>query len=316
MKSIFFTGKGGVGKSTLASAVGWQLAEKGYRVLATSFDPAHNLGDIFGLKLEHKRKRFKKSNLWLQETDLEKSANDYINANIGLLDEMYNYTKAFNMDRYFKVLKYSPGVEEYAALTSLETILREESQNFDYIVFDTPPTGLTLRILALPKITLGWLDRLITIRREILDKRYTIHNITGKYDEEGMKLPYTEEDDTVMRKLYDMQERYTRVRNVLESGDTSIAVVCNPDYLSFRESERLFDGLLELNLPLRVVLNNKVTPDTQENAERVERDLLKGRTDMQVERVELIDDSRPTCYIMDRDLTGSFIDSATPEEGA
>lgn len=307
MKSIFFTGKGGVGKSTLASAVSWQLAEKGYQVLATSFDPAHNLGDIFGLKLEHRRKRFKKSTLWLQETDLEKSANDYINANMGLLDEIYSYTKAFNMDRYFKVLKYSPGVEEYAALTSMETILREEGENFDYIVFDTPPTGLTLRIMALPTLTLGWLERLIKIRKEILDKRYTIHNITGKYDEEGLKLPYTEEEDTVMRKLYEMRERYTRVKETLMSGSTSIAVVCNPDYLSLRESQRLFDGLLELDLPLRMVLNNKVSPASAERAEEVERELLKGRTDIGVQRVEHIDDSSPTCYIMDRDLTGPFI---------
>jgi arsenite-transporting ATPase len=198
-------------------------------------------------------------------------------------------------------------VEEYAALTSLETILRQEERNFDYIVFDTPPTGLTLRIMALPKITLGWLERLLAIRREILDKRYTIHNITGKYDEEGMRLAYREEDDTVLRKLYEMQERYTRVKEQLESPDSSIAVVCNPDYLSFRESQRLFQGLLELKLPLRVVMNNKVTADNRERAEQVERELLAGRSDIRVERVELIDDTRPTCYIMDNDVTGAFL---------
>ncbi len=307
MKSIFFTGKGGVGKSTLSATVAWQLAEKGYRVLATSFDPAHNLGDIFAMKLTHKKKRYKKSSLWLQETDLEKAAEEYLESNTGLLEEVYSYTRAFNMDRYFKLLKYSPGVEEYAALTSLETILRREEENFDYIIFDTPPTGLTLRIMALPKITLNWLERLIKIRKEILEKRYTIHNITGKYDEEGTRLAYKEEDDTVIRKLYEMEKRYTRVRETLENPSTSIAVICNPDYLSFRESERLVKGLLELNLPLRVLLNNKVTPELRENANRVEHDLLEEQPDIQVQRIELIDDSQPACYIMDKDLTGAFI---------
>ncbi|MDZ7792254.1 MAG: ArsA family ATPase [Spirochaetia bacterium] len=145
MKTIFFSGKGGVGKSTLASAVAWQLMEAGNRVLAVSFDPAHNLGDIFHIKLSHRKKRFKKTNLFLQETDLEQSANEYIEANMSLLNEVYSYMQPFNMDSYFNVLKYSPGVEEYAAITAMEKLFREEQENYDYIIIDTPPTGLTLK---------------------------------------------------------------------------------------------------------------------------------------------------------------------------
>ncbi len=303
MKTLFFTGKGGVGKSTLASAAAWQLAEKGNRVLAVSFDPAHNLGDIFHEELSHKKKRFKKTSLYLQETDLDSAAQEYLSQNMGLMEEVYNYTKATNLDRYFKVLKYSPGVEEYAALTSLETILSTEEENFDYIVFDTPPTGLTLRILALPQISVSWIDRLIGIRREILEKRYTVQNITGKYGEKPFKVPYTEEEDQVMKKLLQMRERYERVREVLQGADAAVAVVFNPDFLSLRESQRLFDGLLELKLPLRVVFNNKITDKNQGVAEEVEKELLSGRKDINIERVRLIDQTEPTCYIMDQDLT-------------
>ena len=303
MKTLFFTGKGGVGKSTLASAAAWQLADKGHRVLAVSFDPAHNLGDIFHEKLSHQKKRFKKTNLYLQETDLDKSAQEYLTRNMGLMEEIYNYTKAFNMDRYFKVLKYSPGVEEYAALTSLENILTTEEENFDYIVFDTPPTGLTLRILALPQVSIGWLDRLIRIRADILNKRHTVQNITGKYGEKPFTVPYTEEDDTVMRKLREMRRRYQHVRDVLQGPDSTIAVVLNPDFLSLRESQRLFHGLLELELPLRVVFDNKVTERNTENAERVEKELLDGRKDIAIERVSLLDQTEPACYIMDTDIT-------------
>src|SRR6056297_779017 len=130
MKTIFFTGKGGVGKSTLSAAAAWQLMERGNRVLAVSFDPAHNLGDIYNIKLSHKKKRFKKTNLYLQETDLDKSAQEYLSQNQSLMEEIYSYTRPFNLDKYFNVLKYSPGVEEYAALTSLEQILTKESENF------------------------------------------------------------------------------------------------------------------------------------------------------------------------------------------
>ncbi len=303
MKTLFFTGKGGVGKSTLASAAAWQLAEKGNRVLAVSLDPAHNLGDIFHLDLSHKKKRFKNTSLYLQETDLEKSAQEYLSANKGLMEEMYSYTRPFHMDRYFNVLKYSPGVEEYAALTSLDRILTSEENNFDYIVFDTPPTGLTLRILALPQITVSWIDRLIKIRLEILEKRHTVHNITGTYDEKRFSVPYKEEDDRVMEKLREMRARYRRVQEILQSPDTTIALVFNPDFLSFRESERLFKGLMELELPLRVAFDNKMHESLGDRADKVEAELLKGRKEVALQRVGLIDHCEPTCYIMDTDLT-------------
>jgi arsenite-transporting ATPase len=166
MKILFFTGKGGVGKSTLSAATAWQLSQMGYRVLAVSFDPAHNLGDIFGVKLTHKKKKFTK-NLYLQEIDLDTAASEYVKTNVSLLTEVYGYLQSFNMDKYFKVLRFSPGIEEYAALTALEKILRNEVSKYDYLVIDTPPTGLTLRMLALPRITLTWVDQLIRLRKEI-----------------------------------------------------------------------------------------------------------------------------------------------------
>jgi len=306
MKTIFFSGKGGVGKSTLASAVAWQLMEAGNRVLAVSFDPAHNLGDIFHTKLSHRKKRFKKTNLFLQETDLEQSANEYIEANMSLLNEVYSYMQPFNMDSYFNVLKYSPGVEEYAAITAMEKLFREEQENYDYIVIDTPPTGLTLRILALPKITVAWIDRLVKLRKQILEKRYTIHKLSGKYSEKGTRLAYEESEDTVMRKLLDMRERYRNVQNWLESEKNSICVVFNPDYLSLRESQRLMTGVKDLNLPMHTVYHNKLDNPNSDIAQKVEHDLLKGRSDVIVERVPNMAEPEPTCYIMDKNLIQSF----------
>ena len=306
MKSVFFTGKGGVGKSTLSAAAGWQLAEKGKRVLVTSFDPAHNLGDIFGEKLSHTIRRYKKTSLFLQETDLEQSARAYLKSSMGVLEEVYSYTKAFNMDKYFKILRYSPGVEEYAALVAMEHLFREEGEIFDYIIIDTPPTGLTLRILALPKVTLAWLERLVEIRREILDKRHTIHLITGKYDEKGTKLPYTEEEDAVMRKLKEMQNRYEKVLSCLTSEDNNIALVCNPDFLSLKESQRLVTGTKELGLPLRTLFLNKVEDQNEDIAKHVEEILTTDLPNTSVKRVPLLRHDAPACYIMDTDITDAL----------
>ncbi len=304
MKSVFFTGKGGVGKSSLSAAAAWQLAERGNRVLVTSFDPAHNLGDIFGERLSHKITRYKKTSLYLQETDLEKCAQEYLKTSVGILEEVYSYTRAFNMDKYFRILRYSPGVEEYAALVAMEHLFREEQKNFDYIIIDTPPTGLTLRILALPKVTLAWLDRLIDIRLQILDKRYTIHNITGEKDGKETKLAYTEEEDMVMRKLREMTKRYETVQSFLQSPDNNIALVCNPDMLSLKESQRLVTGAKELELPLRTLFVNKVTDENEYAADQVERELLKEMPGIELSRVSLYRQDEPECYIMDTDLTG------------
>ena len=305
MKTLFFTGKGGVGKSTLSAATSWQLAEKGYKVLTVSFDPAHNLGDIFGLKLSHRKKKFA-HNLYLQEANLEEAASDYVKQNTDILTEVYSYTRAFNLDLYFKVLKHAPGVEEYAALTAMEELLRTET-DFDYIVFDTPPTGLTLRILALPRITITWVDRLTRIRKDILAKRHTVHNITGQYQEQGIRLAYKEEDDSVMKKLRELFKRYVALSKTIESQDSSIAVVLNPDYLSLRESQRILIGLKDLELPLRAVFNNKYEPSLEKVADEMEKELLNSRKDVFLDRVPRVAAAYKESYKLDHDLTKAFI---------
>jgi arsenite-transporting ATPase len=275
MRTIFFTGKGGVGKSTMSAATAWQLSEHGKKVLAISLDPAHNLGDIFGVKLSHSTKHFSK-NLDLKEINLDKEAQEYIKRNTDILTEVYSYTRAFNLDRYFKVLRHSPGVEEYAALTALEHLLKS-SDKYDVVIIDTPPTGLTLRILALPRITITWIDRLRRIRRDILNKRHTVHSITGQYNEEGTKLAYEEKDDRVMQKLNELFQRYVGVAQHLEGESTEIAVVFNPDYLSLRESRRIFTGLDDLNLAVSIAFNNKYTTGLKEIADEMEAELMRGR---------------------------------------
>ncbi|MFW6329019.1 MAG: ArsA family ATPase [Alkalispirochaetaceae bacterium] len=305
MKTLFFTGKGGVGKSTLSAATSWQLAEKGYKVLTVSFDPAHNLGDIYGVTLSHKKKKFTR-NLYLQEANLEEAASDYVKQNTDILTEVYSYTRAFNLDLYFKVLKHAPGVEEYAALTAMEQLLREE-RGFDYIVFDTPPTGLTLRILALPRITITWVDRLTRIRKDILAKRHTVHNVTGKYVEQGIRLAYREEDDSVMKKLRELFKRYVTLSKTLESQESAIAVVLNPDYLSLRESQRILLGLQDLELPLKAVYNNKYEPELEEVADSMEKELLKGRQGIYLDRVPKVPPASKESYKLAHDLTVPFM---------
>jgi arsenite/tail-anchored protein-transporting ATPase len=307
MKAVFVTGKGGVGKSTLAAALAWQLAERGQRVEAVSFDPAHNLGDIFGVRLSH-RPRTIRHNLSLRELDAEEAAARYVRENVDLLRETYGYLQTLNLEKYFTFLKYSPGVEECAAITSLEQLLRDDAA-CDYLVFDTPPTGLTLRILALPRVTLAWLERLIALRHQILDRRHTIHKIRGERlprQEPELRLPYNEADDRVMEKLKDMRRRYTALRDFLCGSNTAVAVVFNPDMLSLRESERLLCGIRELELPFAAAIHNKCSEATAGVAATVEAQLLARHRDVPLLRVPTMTETAHCYATIQIDLTEPF----------
>jgi arsenite-transporting ATPase len=297
MKILFFTGKGGVGKSTMAAASAWQLSRRA-RVLIVSLDPAHNLGDIFGVTVGNGKKRFAET-LFLKEVNLQKLSRDYLEQETRVLSNTYGYLKTLNLDTYFSVLKYSPGIEEYALLTSIEKTIRDET-TFDYIIFDTPPTGLTLRFLALPKVTITWIDRLTQIRRQILEKRYTIHRIRGTLSSEETILDYREEEDDILKRLKTLNENYTALDGALRGDACHVVLVFNPDILSLRESERLVEGLRELGLPLRLLINNKVAEENREMAVHVEERMNKTAGDVLLERIELsktlLDGKKATLY--------------------
>jgi arsenite-transporting ATPase len=305
MKILFFTGKGGVGKSTLAAATAWQLSKK-HRVLIVSLDPAHNLGDIFGVKVRGEM-RFSET-LHLQEVDLKKLSQDYLKREIKVLSDTYKYIQVLNLDTYFSVLKYSPGIEEYALLTSIEKTIRAES-GFEYIIFDTPPTGLTMRFLALPQVTVTWIDRLAQIRQKILEKCYTIQNIKGPQSEGETLLSYDEKDDDILGKLVSLKSNYQSLNKILQGSICSIVLVFNPDMLSLKESMRLIEGLKELRLPLRMLLHNKISLDNLETADRVEKELSKV-TSAQLERImfrpEFQSNEDSALYHTQEDLTKYF----------
>ena len=297
MKILFFTGKGGVGKSTMAAAAAWQLSRRA-RVLIVSLDPAHNLGDIFDVTVGNGRKRFAET-LFLSEVNLQKLSREYLEQETRVLSNTYSYLKTLNLDTYFSVLKYSPGIEEYALLTSIEKTIRDETE-FDYIIFDTPPTGLTLRFLALPKVTITWIDRLTQIRRQILEKRYTIHRIRGTLSSEETILDYKEADDDILKRLKKLNQNYHALDEALRGDACHVVLVFNPDILSLRESQRLVEGLRELGLPLRLLINNKVTEENREMAVHVEDRMKKTAGDVLLERIQmsktLLDGKKGTLY--------------------
>ncbi|WP_297066091.1 ArsA family ATPase [Thermococcus sp.] len=258
---LFVIGKGGVGKTTTSASIAVGLAERGYKTLIVSLDPAHNLGDVLMEKLNDKPKKIL-DNLYASELDMEKLIKAYLKHLEKNLKNMYRYLTVINLEKYFEVLSYSPGIEEYATLEAIRKILTE-GDNWDVILFDTPPTGLTLRVLALPRISLIWADKLIEIRRKILQRRMAIAKIKGEeeYEIEGekFKLPKEEAEDPVMRELLQYRKEVEFVEKVITNPDkTSVIAVMNPEMLPLYETERAYESLRKFKVPLRLIVINKV----------------------------------------------------------
>ncbi len=260
-RTIFFIGKGGVGKTTTSAAVATYLSTKGYKTLIVSLDPAHNLGDVFMVELGDKPKKIVE-NLYGMELDMEKVIRSYLKHLEESMKYMYRYLTVINLEKYFEVLSYSPGIEEYATLEAIRDILKK-GDKWDIIIFDTPPTGLTLRVLALPKIAKIWSEKLIEIRRKILDKRLTVEKIQGerKFVIEGKEytLPSREEEDEVLKELLNYKDEVEEVLTIITDRDrTSVAAVITPEMLALYETERAKDSLFKLNIPLNLLVVNKV----------------------------------------------------------
>jgi arsenite-transporting ATPase len=251
---LFFVGKGGVGKSTNSSLFALKLARGGKRVLLNSIDPAHNLHDIFRTSLEAKPKLLAPG-LEIMETDLDRWVKKYLKETERDFRSVYKYQEAFNLQRYFKTLKYSPGLEEYAVLLALVDTLRRFADR-DYIVFDTPPTALTLKFLALPDVSLLWLQELSQFRQLILDKEQIITRI-----QQGRKQEIRERDP-VLGKIAALMDMYRGMSELLkDAAITRSFLVLNPDELSLAESQLIWKEMTNLGMKIPFIILNKAAMD-------------------------------------------------------
>ncbi|UCF96732.1 MAG: ArsA family ATPase [Spirochaetaceae bacterium] len=266
---LFFVGKGGVGKSTNSSLFALKLARAGKRVLLNSIDPAHNLHDIFQFPFDSKPRRIVPG-LEAMETDLDRWVKKYLKDTERDFRSVYKYQEAFNLHRYFKTLKYSPGLEEYAVLLALVNTLRRFADR-DYIVFDTPPTALTLKFLALPDVSLLWLKELSQFRQLILDKEQIITRIR-----QGRKQG-NRERDPILGKIADLVDVYRGMSDLVKDpAITRTFLVLNEDELSLAESRLIWKEMTNLGMTISYLIVNKANRGGR-FAERIKREFPHGR---------------------------------------
>lgn len=263
--TYFFMGKGGVGKTTCAASFSLATANYGFKTLIVSLDPAHNLGDVFNLKLSEKPTKII-DNLYAIEVDFDKMVQEHLKQLTDKIKDMYGYLRVLNLDKYIDILRHSPGIEEYATLEKITEIVEFNlrKKDYDIIIFDTPPTGLTIRIMALPSISLVWVQKLMELRKTILSKRRFLERIHGEklratIGGKELIVPSSEEEDPVFKELEKIHRRVELVNNVLTNPKTtSTVMIVNPELLSVLEAHRAYEFLKNINVPMKALIINKI----------------------------------------------------------
>lgn len=246
-KIIFFTGKGGVGKSTLSALSALNLSNSDKQTLLVSLDPAHNLQDIFQLSFSEKAKTIN-NKLSVIQIDIEKQTHDYLKNTIEKIERVYQYQTAFSIKNYFKILKHAPGMEEYALLLAFGKIINKYPEK-EYLIFDMPPTALSLRFFSLPENSLIWIKELSKLRKAIIEKKEIISKI--KFGKKEI------ETDKVNNQLHVLDNEHSKIQKILKSENSKINVVLNQDDLSINEAQRIKTSLEDLQLNVFRFIQNK-----------------------------------------------------------
>ena len=240
---LLFGGKGGVGKTTTSTSTAVGLADAGLKVLLVSSDPAHSTSDSLGVQLNSSPMEVEGvPGLWGLELDPEARISDHIPKLTESLGPLMG-GESLDMNASEMVL---PGLDEAMAFDELLKHL--ENPDWDVIVFDTAPTGHTLRFLALPEIIEKWADKIIKM-----------HRVTG-----GIRaMMFGAKDGEKMKNELDkFRRRVLHVRRILCNPDvTRFTLVTIPEKMGVNETVRAHQALAEFNLPVSGCVINRMTPD-------------------------------------------------------
>lgn len=232
-KYMFFTGKGGVGKTTTACATAVKFAKEGKNILLVSTDPASNLQDVFETELSNKYKSIEGiPNLSVANFDPVTAADEYMESVVGPYRGVLPDTAVANMEEQLS----GSCTVEIAAFNEFANLLTDEkvNTNFDYVLFDTAPTGHTLRMLQLPA---AW--------DNYLDENTTGTSCLGQ-----------------LSGLGDQQETYKQAVKTLSDGSkTTLILVSRPQKASFIEASRASQELQELDINNQILVINGVLPN-------------------------------------------------------
>jgi arsenite-transporting ATPase len=279
---LLFGGKGGVGKTTTSTSTAVGLADSGLKVLLVSSDPAHSTSDSLGVQLGPSPTEVEGvEGLWGLELDPEARISDHIpklSESLGPL--MGGEDPELNSSEMIL-----PGLDEAMAFDELLKHL--ENPDWDVIVFDTAPTGHTLRFLALPEIIEKWADKIIKM-----------HRFTG-----GIRaMMFGSKDGEKMREeLENFRRRVLHVRRILCNPEvTRFTLVTIPEKMGVNETVRAYESLAEFKLPVTGCVVNRMTPD-------LDHEFIQTRRFNEKNNVDSLKQSLPELHLHEVELKDTDI---------
>ncbi len=255
---IFFGGKGGVGKTSCSSAYSLALARKGYKTLVLSTDPAHSLGQIFQVQLSDAPQKLD-TNLYGIEIEPEAESKRYINRIKEQMQGSFSANIIVEIQRQLDAAYHSPGAEEAAIFDRFTEIIDLVGTEFQRVVFDTAPTGHTLRLLSLPELMGRWLEGMIE-RRHNVNKMMRMASVADKSLAERVK------DDPVMAILLDRKQRFEKARGFLiDDKRAGFVFVLNPQQLPILETEKSVNFLERNGIIVEGIIINRIMPEVTDS---------------------------------------------------
>jgi arsenite-transporting ATPase len=282
---LLFSGKGGVGKTSLAAATAVRMAESGKKTLIVSTDPAHSLSDSFETNIGGEEKNIFR-NLYAVEIDPQKAMGEYKEKIMPKVDGIGSL-QGLDLGDTFDMMGMTPGIDEMAAMDKFLQYM--QSTQYDVIIFDTAPTGHTLRFLSLPEVMDSWVGKMIMIRMRF----------SGMIGAVKKLLPFTEEEreDRSLEHLQSMKSRIEEARKRLSDPErTKYNLVMIPEEMSILESERTLPVLHQYGIQVGSVIVNQIIPEnpkcrfcTEKRHQQLQRlkDVRKRFKGLPVKQVEL-----------------------------
>jgi arsenite-transporting ATPase len=266
---LFVGGKGGVGKSTTASALAVHMAAAGERVLLVSTDPAHSLGDLFDTRIGDRETELLPG-LHALEIDPEREMERYLGGVKAAMREFVQPAMYDEIERQMQLTRHSPGAEEAALMDRVVELMEVAGTRYDRVIFDTAPTGHTLRLLALPEIMAAWTDGLIRSRDRSDQFGRALRRLRGATDTSGDELSmidqveerrHDERTERIKDVLTARRRRFAQARRLLlDHGVTAFLLVLIPEKLPILESAKTLEVLRHHQVPVAGLVVNRVLP--------------------------------------------------------